>query len=202
MSNNEKYSIKKYNGIAENYDESFDGKFSARYKEKMLELIEVVSGDKVLDVGCGNGSLINRVNQRCNIEAFGVDISPNMINECQKRYKDIEFKVTSGETLPFDDVYFNILTICCVLHHLKNPINFFKESYRVLKSGGILIVGEPWFPLPIKQIVDYIVSPIIKAGDNKIFSHKRLKKLFVDNGFVIIEVFKQGSIQIITGRKL
>jgi len=58
MNNNEKHSIEKYNLIAESYDESFDGKFSARYKEKMLELIKVSTGDRVLDVGCGNGSLI------------------------------------------------------------------------------------------------------------------------------------------------
>ena len=82
--NNEKYSIEKYNSIAENYDESFDGKFSARYKEKMFELIKASSGDRVLDVGCGNGSLINRIKHKSNIEAYGVDISPNMINECMK----------------------------------------------------------------------------------------------------------------------
>ena len=202
MNNNEKYSIEKYNGIADNYDESFDGQFSARYKNKMLELFKVSPGDNVLDVGCGNGSLIGRIKQMGDITAFGVDISPNMINECQKRYDNIEFKVSSGETLPFEDAYFDILTICCVLHHLKNPNNFFKESFRVLKSGGTLIVGEPWFPFPIKQIVDYIVSPIIKAGDNKLFSHNRLKKYFLSNGFLIIEVFKQGTIQIITGSKM
>ena len=202
MNNNEKHSIEKYNLIAESYDESFDGKFSARYKEKMHGLIKVSTGDRVLDVGCGNGSLIGRIKHMGDITAFGVDISPNMINECKKRYNNIEFKISSGETLPFENEFFDLLTICCVLHHLKSPKNFFKEAFRVLKSGGMLMVGEPWFHFPIKQIVDYIVSPIIKAGDNKLFSHTRLKKHFVDNGFIVVDAFKQGSIQIITGSKM
>jgi hypothetical protein len=65
-----------------------------------------------------------------------------------------------------------------------------------------LIVGEPWFPFGVKQIFDWIVSPLIKAGDNKIFSHKRLKDFFIGNGFPIMEIYKKGSVQIIKGRTI
>ena len=58
MNKNEKLSIKKYDSIANVYDKTFDGKLTAKFKKKILELCEVLAGDKVLDVGCGNGSLI------------------------------------------------------------------------------------------------------------------------------------------------
>jgi ubiquinone/menaquinone biosynthesis C-methylase UbiE len=201
MNKNEKYSVRKYNSIAKSYDASIDGRFTSKFKVKMLELCEVTDGDRVLDVGCGNGSLISAIKRKGSIKAYGVDISPNMIGECRKRYGDIEFAVSTGEVLPFDDSSFDTLTICCVLHHLNNPQRFFMESRRVLKPGGTLIVGDPWFPIVARQIVDWVVSPLIKAGDNKIFSHKRLKQYFTGNSFLITDIYKQGSIQIIKGKK-
>ena len=202
MNKNEKNSIKKYDSIAQSYDVSFDGRFTAGFKVKMLELSEVSDGDRVLDVGCGNGSLINGISRKGKIQAYGVDISPNMIEECRKRYGDIEFVVSTGEGLPFDADSFDMLTICCVLHHLNNPQRFFHEAQRILKPGGKLIVGEPWFPVVARQFVDWVVSPLIKAGDNKVFSHKRLKGLFIGGGFSIAGIYRKGSMQIIKGRKI
>ena len=202
MNRHEKQSIEKYNIIAADYDLTFEGRFTVKFKNKILALCDVSDGDAVLDVGCGNGTLINAINKKGNINAFGVDISPQMVKECQKRYNNISFKISTGEQLPFESNSFNILTICCVLHHLNNPHNFFIEAKRVLKSSGILIVGEPWYPIGLRQFVDWVVAPLLKAGDNKTFSHKKLKELFVDNGFEIIEIYKNGNIQIIKGRKI
>jgi ubiquinone/menaquinone biosynthesis C-methylase UbiE len=197
MNKNEENSIRKYDSIAADYDTSFDGKFTAKFKQAMLEMCHVTDGDKVLDVGCGNGSLIYGIGQKAEIKAFGVDISPNMIEICKRQYRNISFQTSNGEKLPFDDSNFDLLTICCVLHHLNNPQIFFIEAHRVLVKDGILLVGEPLFPFFIRKIVDWIVSPIINAGDNKVFSHERLKRLFADNGFVITEIYKNGTMQII-----
>ena len=201
MNKNERYSIRKYDSIASEYDTSFDGRFTAKFKQKMLELCVVSDGDKVLDVGCGNGSLINAISHKAKIKAYGVDISPNIIEVCRQRYADIDFEISCGEKLPFDNSIFYMLTVCCVLNHLNNPQNFFVEAHRVLAKGGTLIIGEPWFPFGIRQITDWIVSPLIKAGDNKLFNHRRLKTLFNDKGFTITEIYKKGTKQIIKGRK-
>ena len=69
MNKNEKNSIRKYDSIARNYDETFEGRFTARYKQKILEICEVPNGGRVLDVGCGNGSLINAILHKGNVEA-------------------------------------------------------------------------------------------------------------------------------------
>ena len=199
---NELDSIRRYNSIARQYDDSFDGRFTAKFKREMLELCAVSSGDAVLDVGCANGSLISEIKRKGNnIRACGVDIAPNMIDECRKRYKDILFKISSGENLPFENGSFDMITICCVLHHLNNPVNFFREAHRVLKTEGTLLVGELWFPFGLRQLADWVLSPLIKAGDNKLFSHTRLKRLFAGHGFSITEIYKKGTMQIIKGRK-
>ncbi|MDR2204386.1 MAG: hypothetical protein LBE76_08895 [Nitrososphaerota archaeon] len=53
----------------------------------------------------------------------------------------------------------------------------------------------------LRQLTDYIVSPLIRAGDNRIFSHQRLQQLVVSNGFEIVEVYKNDFKQIIKARK-
>ena len=201
VNKNEKYSIEKYDSIAGTYDTSFDGKFTARFKQEMLALCNVSDGDRVLDVGCGNGRLIYEISRRAKIKTYGVDISPKMIEVCKQQYSGIEFDISNGEDLPFEDGCFDMLTICCVLHHLNNPSKFFTEARRVLVKNGTLIVGEPCFPLVIRKITDWIVSPLIKAGDNKLFSHKRLIRLFTNNGFSIVEVYNKEFKQIVKGKK-
>ena len=202
MNKNEKNSIRKYDSIAHDYESTFEGKFTARYKQKILELCEVPNGGRVLDIGCGNGSLITAIRQRGKIEAYGIDISPKMIEECRNRYEGIRFEISTGEKINFADDYFDAVTICCVLHHLHNPQKFFEEAHRVLKRGGILIVGEPWNPFPIKQMMDHILSPLLRAGDKKTFTRKRLYRLFDENGFSILpDSFEKDFMQIIKARK-
>ena len=200
MNKYEKNSIIKYNNIASDYDTSADGRFTAKFKNKILELCVIPDGSRVLDVGCGNGSLISGIKQKNDIEAYGIDISPEMIKECRKRYDNIDFRVSGGEDIPFEDNNFDIVIICCALHHLNNPEKFFQEAKRLLKTDGILIVGEPCFPFLIRKIADWIVSPLIKAGDNKLFSNKKLKNLFIKNAFHIVETYKKDVIQIVIGK--
>jgi ubiquinone/menaquinone biosynthesis C-methylase UbiE len=197
MNKNEKYSKENYDKIAGNYDETFDGRFTKSYKAIITDLAMPKNGDSVLDVGCGNGSLIAAISKKADISAFGVDISPKMIAECQKNYPDINFKISSGELIPFEDSTFNCVVMCCVLHHLHTPETFFTEAKRILKPGGTLIVGDPWMPIIARQVTNFIVAPLLKAGDNKIFTHKRFKLFFTDNGFTIMTIYKKGFKQII-----
>lgn len=164
-------------------------------------MIEPADGDKVLDVGCGNGSLIGAIKEKADIVAYGVDVSPGMIEECKQRFKEITFQVAGGENLPFEDEELDTIIINCVLHHLKDPQAFYKEAHRVLKPNGTLLVGELWYPVVIKQFVDWMVLPLLRAGDNKLFSHKKLKRMAVNNGFSLGRIYKKGSVQIVKARK-
>ena len=103
MNKSERRSLKKYGEIADSYDESFDGRFTAKFKEKILEVVGVEDGERVLDFGCGNGSLIYEIKKLAKIDAYGIDISPEMIAECKRRDAGINFSVASGSTIDFED---------------------------------------------------------------------------------------------------
>ena len=198
---NERYSIRKYDSIANKYDKSRDGKYTAKFRRIILDMCDVKNGDKVLDVGCGNGSLLNEINRKTRIKGFGVDISPNMVEICRQRYTNFNFKIASGEEMQFDNSSFDMIITCCALHHMYNPINFINEAHRILKKGGVLIVGEPLFPPGIRHFFDAAIAPLLQAGDNKLFSHKQLIMLFTENGFTISRIYKQGFKQIIAAAK-
>jgi ubiquinone/menaquinone biosynthesis C-methylase UbiE len=201
MNKYEKNSIKMYNRLAKNYDNTSEGKFIAKFKKIIFDICKVSKDDKVLDIGCGNGRLIHEISRKAPISAYGVDISPNMIKECRKLNPNINFQVSNGETLNFEDGFFDILIINCALHHMNNPQKFFIEAQRILKTNGILIVGEPWYPFPIKQFGDLIL-PLLQAGDNKLFTHNTLKRFYKNYGFSIKQIYKRGFMQIISGNKL
>ena len=87
-----KLSQEAYNSKSENYEETFDGKFTEEFKSLLLKEIDVQNNDKVLDVACGTGVLVNSLSQLYEIEAYGIDISENMIKLAKNRYHPLIFK--------------------------------------------------------------------------------------------------------------
>ena len=100
------------------------------------------SGDKVLDLGCGNGRLLDLLGEK-GIDYIGVDNAENLIEIARKRYPGADFRVASAFKLPFPEDYFDKVYSIAVLHHIPSQelrSEFLKEVKRVLKPGGLLIL--------------------------------------------------------------
>lgn len=123
----------------------------AAVREKVLGLLPLKSGNKVLEVGCGTGTvtltLAGRVGQAG--EAAGIDPSPEMLARALKKLSQnplpqVVFLPGAGAPLPFSDAHFDALVFFLVLHEMAHDdrIDSLKEAVRVLKPGGHLLVGE------------------------------------------------------------
>lgn len=99
--------------------------------------------DDILEVGCGNGSVINELSKIGYKNIFGCDISRLFIDECLK--KKINAKLYNGKELPYKDKSFNLVSSYTVFEHVDNPQFFLCEKIRVLKDGGIFILACPNF---------------------------------------------------------
>lgn len=104
---------------------------------------------KILDAGCGEGR--NMVYfLRKGYEVYGVDNNPAAIQMLQfvsgslsKGYDTSRFIVSTIETIPFEQKFFDAIICSAVLHFAKNEKHFdqmFSKLFNVLKSGGSLFI--------------------------------------------------------------
>tara|TARA_Y100000590_G_scaffold331229_1_gene376363 strand:- start:291 stop:1025 length:735 start_codon:yes stop_codon:yes gene_type:complete len=97
---------------------------------------------KIIDLGCGTGSLTKKLNAITN-NIYGCDISPKSINIASNLYPEIKFSVEDIENLTFEDNFFDVVIFSGVLHHFDNLDKALLEAKRILKPGGFLFSFDP-----------------------------------------------------------
>jgi ubiquinone/menaquinone biosynthesis C-methylase UbiE len=104
------------------------------------------NGDRVLDLGCGPGSLWPQWQSLQSAERLvGVDLSERMIAEARSRHPEGEFTVGRVHDLPFEASSFDLVIASSVLHHVppEQLRGAFVEIARVLDEHGTLVGREP-----------------------------------------------------------
>jgi SAM-dependent methyltransferase len=102
--------------------------------------LAVKKGEQILDAGCGTGYLLNYVAGE-KTRGFGVDISPDAIKVAQNISKLHRFLQADLVHLPFKSNYFDKIICFNVIEHVKAQKKVLKEIKRILRRGGILIIG-------------------------------------------------------------
>ncbi|MFH1676320.1 MAG: class I SAM-dependent methyltransferase [bacterium] len=112
----------------------------ARYKFAL----EYVKGLKVLDLGCGEGYGSNILLSSAK-SVTGVDLSPEAIGHASENYRaeNLKFVVGDAGKLPFEDAEFDAIVCFEVFEHVENPVELLKESRRLLKPKGKLLLSTP-----------------------------------------------------------
>ena len=127
-----------YDLAAKNYDKK-EKYLNSFEQNKVLPLLDDVTGKKVLDAGAGTGRLALELAKR---GAFvtALDISGEMLKVLAGKSKYVELAVGDIEYMPFEKESFDWVVSAFVIVHLKDPTRFFDEVYRVLKDGGQFLV--------------------------------------------------------------
>jgi SAM-dependent methyltransferase len=111
----------------------------------LTRLLGRVNGKKLLDVGCGDGTMAFEL-ARQGARVTALDADPSMIAAVCLRAKNEATRVQlvegNAENLPFRDATFDVVMAVTVLCFVQDAEHAMTEIARVLKPGGRLVIGE------------------------------------------------------------
>jgi ubiquinone/menaquinone biosynthesis C-methylase UbiE len=124
----------------------------------------IKEGETYLDLGSGAGIDCFLAAQKVGItgKVIGVDMTPAMIDKARENarssdFKNVEFRLGEIEHLPVADNSVDIITSNCVINLSPDKKAVFKETYRVLKPGGRLMISDI---VLLKELPDYVLNSI------------------------------------------
>lgn len=121
--------------IADRY--ARNARFVADLGEPLLDILSPCAGERILDLGCGDGALTQKILDR-GAWVVGVDSAPDQIAATANL--GIPAAVMDGHALAFDSAFDGILTNAA-LHWMRRPDAVIDGMWRALRPGGRL-VGE------------------------------------------------------------
>lgn len=132
--------MSEYDAFAQDFDQTRQKNWP-EFDTHILPLLK--KGDRILDIGCGNGRLRKFISQEVIRpgEYFAIDLSKELIEIARKDYKQDHFFVGNMTDLPFGADNFEVVTLIASFHHLltkKDQKKCLDHIYRVLKPGGVV----------------------------------------------------------------
>lgn len=180
--------------------EQLMGRWSQRLAPKFIEFAGLRDEEKVLDVGCGTGSLTFELAKSKKLkEIAAIDFSPVFVAEAIRRNTDprITIKQADACALPFQDDAFDCALALLVLHFVPETGKAVAEMRRVVRSGGVVaaVVWDHLGGMPgMRMMVDtvaalseggrqlrsrYCFQPMMQPGE--------MKRTFLEQGLKNVE---------------
>ena len=100
------------------------------------------SGDRVLEIGCGIGSVVHRLREQ-GYDVIGTDISGEAISYGLKKYGDIRLEVQPAEALPYEGESFDVVLSFDLFEHIAATDTHLSEVRRVLRGDGHYLFQTP-----------------------------------------------------------
>lgn len=119
------------------------------FKRRLLEQSDIQYGHKILDLGCGTGTLAVQIKQtKPEAEVVSIDGDSAVLYIAQKKAEkanaEVDFRCCLSTNLPFSDNSFERVVSSLFFHHLTNAqkIKTMNEAFRVLKGGGQIHIAD------------------------------------------------------------
>ncbi|GAC1506122.1 MAG: hypothetical protein NVS1B3_05370 [Candidatus Dormibacteraceae bacterium] len=161
---------------------------------KLHYLLDDLAGirGRVLDVGCGAGSVAKAVRrERPDLEVSGCDLSESALATASFDPGGVDFRLATAERLPYGDAEFDFVWIFDVLEHVDDPEVVLREVRRVLKPGGgfhivLPLEGQPRTLYRLVGCGTRWTAKVRHGGHIQIFSAERFQSVAAACGLPVV----------------
>jgi arsenite methyltransferase len=110
--------------------------------DRGLACCSLAPGDRVLDIGCGTGAVVEYLRRRHGLAGLGLDFSSALLAEGSKIHSELPLVRGRAEQVPAPDGCFRAVLCECVLSLCPDPLRVLREVRRVLRPGGHLVLTD------------------------------------------------------------
>lgn len=176
------------------------GRWSRQLAPLLIDFAGLADGERILDVGCGTGSLTFALPQAANLsEIAAIDYSTVFVEEAIRRNTDPRIVIQEADAcaLPFQDGYFDRALSLLVLHFVPEADKAVSEMRRVVRPGGVVAAavwdhlgGMPGMRMMLDTVAmldenarqlrsRYCFQPMMRPGE--------MKQSFIEHGLTQVE---------------
>ncbi len=149
-----------------------------KWRKRLIDFVAKKNPEKILDIATGTGDLAIMAAQRTKAkEIIGADISKGMLAVGEQKIQAkalsnrVQLQFADSENLPFENDYFDAVTVAFGVRNFENLDGGIQEIYRVLKPGGVFYVLETSVPVyPVIKQLYLLHSNFLLPVFGKLFS--------------------------------
>jgi ubiquinone/menaquinone biosynthesis C-methylase UbiE len=142
------------------------------------DLLAGVSSTSILDVGCGTGATMSLLERYGKVA--GIDISSKALAYCREQGRS-RMCLADGQSLPFSDGSFDLVTALDLLEHLEHEDAGLGEAWRVLKNGGYAVLVVPAYQFLWSGFDEF-------SGHFRRYTREELKRVVEAVGFEVTKL--------------
>lgn len=157
---------------------------NARLNQCVYDILAPKSCDRILEIGCGTGRLIDIIARKtddCTVE--GVDFSQTMVSIAQRKNKRhiaagrVVISKGAFDDMPFQNDTFNKICSVNTIYFWKHPEAIAKKMARLLKPGGMLVVGY--------EDIIHLKKRQLDADVFRLYAESEVERLFCRKDFAL-----------------
>ena len=167
---------------------SYAGTHRGEVTDRLLSVIPPES--RLLDVGCGTGSISQLLRERLRLDFVGLE--PNAERSAVARSRGLDVRTDVLDSRSLDGLgLFDVVLFADVLEHLVDPVEVLRVARMALKPGGVVVASVPnvahWFVRfnLMRGKFEYQSSGLMDATHLRWFTRRSVRRPFEAAGFVV-----------------